>query len=160
MFKTMITPRIGETDALRHITNTALPVWFESGRNELFKIFNPENELTYKKWNLIIVHMDFNYIRQTYFGYNVEIRTYITKIGKSSFTVTQEAWQNGFLRSNGKAVIVYYDFIRQESKVIPEDIRIKLKEHFISTDELEEHNKNEMKKNGNVKEFDYIESDL
>ena len=84
MFKTSITPRIGETDALRHITNTALPVWFENGRNELFTIFNPEHELTYKKWNLILVHMDFNYIRQTYYGYDVEIRTYVTKIGKTS----------------------------------------------------------------------------
>ncbi|WP_323736692.1 thioesterase family protein [Methanosphaera sp. ISO3-F5] len=160
MFKTNITPRIGETDALRHITNTALPVWFEYGRNELFKIFNPTNELTYKKWNLILVHMDFNYIRQTYFGYDVEIRTYITKIGKTSFTVMQEAWQNGILRSNGTAVMVYYDFVRQESNVIPEDIRSKLKEHFISLDELEEKNRNEMRNNRKVREFDYVESDL
>lgn len=160
MFTTIITPRIGETDALRHITNTALPVWFESARNELFKIFNPENDLTYKKWNLLLVHMDFNYIRQIYFGYDVEIRTYIVKVGKTSFTVMHEAWQNGFLRSNGKAVIVYYDFVRQESKIIPEDIRSKLKEHFISMDDLEEKNKNEMKKNKKNKEFNYIESEL
>lgn len=160
MFKTIITPRIGETDALRHITNTALPLWFESGRNELFKIFNPENELTYRKWNLILVHMDFNYLRQTYFGYDVEIRTYITKIGKTSFTVLHEAWQNGFLRSNGKAVIVYYDFVRQESKIIPEEIRSELKKHLISLDELENNNKEEMKRNRKVNEFDYVESDL
>ena len=42
MFKTMITPRMGDTDAMRHITNTALPVWFEIARTELFKIFNPK----------------------------------------------------------------------------------------------------------------------
>jgi len=159
MFKTIITPRIGETDALRHITNTALPVWFENGRNELFTIFNPEHELTYKKWNLILVHMDFNYIRQTYYGYDVEIRTYVTKIGKTSFTVMQEAWQNGILRSNGKSVMVYYDYIKQESKVIEEEIRNKLKEHYISLEELEEKNKQEMKNNKKTKEFEFIESD-
>ncbi|RAP44515.1 MAG: thioesterase [Methanosphaera sp. rholeuAM6] len=159
MFKRIITPRMGDTDAMRHITNTALPVWFEIARNELIEIFNPDYELTYKKWNLMLVHMDFNFIRQCYFGYDVEIRTYVTKIGKSSFTVLHEAWQNGKLRSNGKATMVYYDFIRQESNVIPEDIRIKLKEHFIGPEELDEKNRVEMKNNKKVNELDYVESD-
>lgn len=160
MFKTIVTPRMGDTDAMRHITNTALPVWFEMARTELLKIFNPEYELTYRKWNLILVHMDFNFIRQTYFGYDVELRTYVTKIGKSSFTVLHEAWQNGILRSNGKATMVYYDFVRQESNVIPEDIRNELKKHYIDVDELNEKNKNEMKKNKKIREIDYVESDL
>lgn len=159
MFKTMITPRMGDTDAMRHITNTALPVWFEIARTELFKIFNPNYELTYKKWNLILVHMDFNFIRQTYFGYNVEIRTYVTHIGKTSFTVLHEAWQNGQLRSNGKATMIYYDFIRQESNVIPEDIRSKLEDHYISCEELEEKNRVEMKNNKKSEEIDFIESE-
>lgn len=154
----MITPRMGDTDAMRHITNTALPVWFETARTELFKIFNPDYELTYKKWNLILVHMDFNFIKQTYFGYDVEIRTYITKIGRTSFTVLHEAWQNGQLRSNGKATMIYYDFIRQESNVIPNDIRSKLKEHYIGLEELEEKNNVEMKNNKKNKKMDYIES--
>lgn len=158
MFKTRITPRIGETDALRHITNTTLPLWFESGRNELFKIFNPNNELTYKKWNLLLVHMDFNFIKPTYFGYDVEIRTYVIKVGKTSFTLMHEAWQNGFLRSNGKAVIVYYDFIREESVVMPEKIRNALKEHYICIDDLEEKNKKEMKNNKKSNEFEFDES--
>ncbi len=160
MFKTIITPRIGDTDGMRHITNTALPLWFETARNDIFEIFNPTYELTYRKWNLILVHMDFNYLKQTYFGYDVEIRTYVTKVGKTSFTVLHESWQNGQLRSNGKATMVYFDFIRQESMVIPEDIRNTLKKHFINIDELEEKNNNEMKKNKKVKEIDYVESDL
>ncbi len=159
MFTTKITPRIGETDAMRHITNTALPVWFEIARNDLFRIFNPTNELTYKKWKLILVHMDFNYLKQTYFGYDVEIRTYVTKIGKTSFTVLHEAWQNGQLRSNGTATMIYFDFIKQESNVMPEDIRNTLKEHYISKEELDEKNKIEMKNNKKIKEIDYVESD-
>lgn len=156
MFKTIITPRFGDTDGMRHITNTALPVWFEQGRTELFKIFNPKYELTYKKWNLILVNMDFNFLRQTYFGYDVEIRTYVTKIGKTSFTVTHEAWQNGLLRSNGTCTMIYFDFIKEESNIIPENIRKQLKEHYIDSEELNRNNKIEMKK-GNGKEF--IESD-
>lgn len=161
MFKTMITPRIGDTDALRHINNNALPIWFETARNPVFKIFNPTLELTYKKWNLIMVHCDFNYLKQIYFGYDVEIRTYVTKIGKTSLTLTHEAWQNGKLRANGTCTMVYFDFIKQSSVVIAEDIREKLKEHYITKEDLENSNKKEMKENKNNKEsVDYIESDL
>ncbi|RAP51523.1 MAG: thioesterase [Methanosphaera sp. rholeuAM270] len=145
MFKTMITPRIGETDALRHVTTTALPAWFECGREEIFKIFNPSMELTYKKWNLILVHMDFNFMKEINYGFDVEIRTYVTKIGKTSFTLLQEAWQNGILKSNGRATLIYYDFIREKGKVIDEELRKKLKEHYIVVEELEEKNKKEMK---------------
>lgn len=161
MFKKIIEPRIGETDGLRHINNTVLPIWFENARNPIFEIFVPNYELTYKKWNLIMVHAEFNYIKQIYFGYDVEIRTYISKIGNTSFTVLQEVWQNGLLRGNGTCVLVYFDFIKQESKTISNDIREKLKEHFITKEELEEKNKKEMKENkNNLDELDYIESDL
>lgn len=160
MYKTKIQPRIGDTDGLRHINNTALPIWFETARNPIFEIFVPNYELTYKKWNLIMVHTEFNYIKQIYFGYDVEIRTYVSKIGNSSFTVLHEAWQNGQLRANGIATMVYFNFVKQESVTIPEEIRDKLKEHYIEEEELKENNKKEMKENkNNVEELDYIESD-
>jgi acyl-CoA thioester hydrolase len=108
-----------------------------------------------------MVHCDFNYLKQIYFGYDVEIRTYVTKIGKTSLTLTHEAWQNGKLRANGTCTMVYFDFIKQSSVVIAEDIREKLKEHYITKEDLENSNKKEMKENKNNKEsVDYIESDL
>lgn len=161
MYKKVITPRIGETDGLRHINNTALPNWFEIARNPIFRIFDPDLELTYRKWNLIMVHSDFNYLKQIYFGFDVEIRTYITKIGKTSLTVFHEAWQNGILRANGSCVMVYFDYVKQVSEVIPEEIRSELKKHYINLDKLESNNKKEMKENkSNVKEIDYINNDF
>lgn len=155
MFRKIITPRIGETDALRHINNTALPNWFEVARNPIFRIFNPELELTYKKWNLIMLRSDFNYLKEIYFGFDVEIRTYITKIGKTSITVYHEAWQNGILRANGSCIMLYYDYIRQSSIEIADDMRKELEKHFITKDELESNNKKEMKENENqIKEND------
>ncbi|OED30723.1 thioesterase family protein [Methanosphaera sp. WGK6] len=149
MYKTIITPRMGETDGLRHINNNNIPLWFETARNPIFKIFVPDLELTYKKWNLIMVHAEYNYLKQIYYGHDVEIRTYISKIGNSSFTVFQEAWQNGQLRDNGSTVIVYFDFIKQESKTIPNEIRKQLEQHFITREELEKNNKKEMNENKN-----------
>lgn len=161
MYKTMITPRIGETDGLRHINNTVLPLWFETARNPIFEIFVPNYELTYKKWNLIMVHAEYNYLDQIFFGYDVEIRTYITKIGNSSFTIYQEVWQNGTIRANGSTILVYFDFIKQESQTIPPEIREKLQELYMDLNDIEKQNKKEMKENKKqVEELNYIESDL
>ena len=145
MYKKIIEPRIGETDGMRHINNTALPVWFELARNPIFRIFDPDLELTYKKWKLIMVRSDFNYLRQIYYGYDVEIRTYVTKIGNTSLTVYHEAWQKGKLRANGSTVMIYYDFIKQESMSLTDDIRKELEKHYITKEELEKKNKKEEK---------------
>ncbi len=37
-----ILPRFSEVDVLGHVTNTALPVWFEEGRQEIFRHFSRE----------------------------------------------------------------------------------------------------------------------
>lgn len=157
MFKTIITPNMSDTDALRHINSNVIPLWFETGRTEVYNIFNPTHELTYKKWNLMLVRMDFNFIKPIYYGYDVEIRTYIIKLGKSSITLLQEVWQNGQLRVNGKSVMIFFDYIRQENKAIPEDIRNSLLKEIISIDELEEKNKKEIKNNKKNKDYEFIE---
>ena len=57
--------------------------------------------------------------------------------------------------------MVYFDFIKQESITIPENIREELKKHLVSLDDLEKENKKEMKENEKkVDELDYINSDL
>lgn len=155
MFKMNITPSISDTDALRHVNINIIPAWFETARTDLYTIFNPTHELTYKKWNLRLVHMDFNFIKHVYFGYDVEIRTHIIKVGKSSITLLQEVWQNGTLRVTGKSVIVFYDYIKEENNSIPENIRNQLTKHLISIEEIEEKNRLEIKNNekSNEKEF-------
>jgi len=47
-----------------------------------------------------------------------KVKTYIEKIGNTSFTISHEAWQNDIKKATGKVVIVY---LNSETK---------LKEHF------------------------------
>jgi acyl-CoA thioester hydrolase len=65
-----------------------------------------------------------------YFRSDVEIRTFIAKIGNSSFTVGHEAWQEGELKVRGQAVLVYYDFKLQKAMPLPDSIREILTEHM------------------------------
>lgn len=131
MFIETVTPRFGDSDGLRHINNIALVEWFEVGRNPIFRMFTPDLDLSYEKWKLILVRTEFDYIGQMFYGRDVEIRNYITHIGNSSFTIGHEAWQDGELKAKGKAILVHFDFINQESIPIPDSIRIQLKEHLI-----------------------------
>lgn len=140
MFTEKVTPRFGDADGLRHINNTALVEWFEVGRNPIFRMFTPDLDLSYEKWKLILVRTEFDYIGQMYYGIDVEIRSYITHIGNSSFTIGHEAWQNGELKAKGKAVLVHFDFLNQKSVPIPEPIKSQLHEHLILGDDIVDKN--------------------
>ena len=130
MFKSIIDVSSRDTDSLGHVNNTSLPLWFETCRNPVYKIFNPSMELDPSIWNLIMVHTEFDYLDQIYYGFKVEIRTYIEKIGNTSFTVYQEAWQKDKLRATGRAILVDYDFNKQVKVEIPEEVKKELEKHL------------------------------
>lgn len=131
MFSINVSPRFGDIDGLGHVNNTVLPVWFETGRNSIFRLFSPDLDLSPDVWHLILVRIEFDFLSQMYFRSDVEIRTFVTKIGNSSFTVGHEAWQEGELKVKGQAVLVYYDFKLQKSIPLPDSIRETLKTHML-----------------------------
>ncbi|MDR1215102.1 MAG: acyl-CoA thioesterase [Treponema sp.] len=131
MFITTVSPRFGDIDGLGHINNTVLAAWFELGRNPLFRIFEPNLDLSYETWSLIMAHTDYDFVGQLFFQFDVEIRTSVSKIGTKSFTVYQEAWQKGKLCTKGNAVIVHYDFKAKQTTPIPEDKKRILEQYLI-----------------------------
>lgn len=127
MIKTKITPRISETDGVGHINNTTIPVWFEAARQEIFLIFNPD--LSFSEWRMVIVNMNVDYIYQIYYGTEVEIYTWVKKVGSKSLVLYQELYQNQKICSKVTAIYVNFNQIHQKSEIIPHDIRTKLEEH-------------------------------
>lgn len=131
MYTLIIEPRFAETDALGHINNTALPVWFETGRAPIFKHFVPSMKT--EDWNLILAKIEVEYIREIFYSNEVEIRTYVEGIGNSSFVVYQEAWQTQKLAAKGRATMVHLDLALKKSKPIPDEIRKTLSEHLLES---------------------------
>jgi acyl-CoA thioester hydrolase len=131
MFKTTVSPRFGDIDGLGHINNVVLAGWFELARNPLFRIFEPNLNLSHQTWPLIMAHTDYDFVDQLFFQYDVELTTAIERIGTKSFTVRHEAWQEGRLCSKGSAVVVHFDFIKNQSTPIPEDKKALLAEHLV-----------------------------
>jgi len=130
MFKMIVEPRFGDVDGLGHINNTVIPQWFELARNPIFRIFHPDLNLDLKKWKLIMAKIEVDFRKPLIYQQKVEIRTYLERVGTSSFTLRHEAWQNGELASKGLAVGVYYDFINKRSMPIPQNIIDQLTEHM------------------------------
>ena len=135
MFNIMVTPLFGDTDALQHINNNVLGTWFELARNDIFKIFTPDLSVSHDDWKLIMVKTTYEYLDQMFYGTDVEIRTYVLRIGNSSFTTYHEAWQDDRLCAKGTAVMVHFDFNEQKSIRIPDDIRKELNKHLYVEDE-------------------------
>lgn len=134
MWTKTITPRFGEIDGQLHVNNCVPPTWFETAREPFFRLFHPDLDLE-QEWNIVMARYSVDFCNQMRFGVDVEIRTFIKKIGRSSVTVYQEAWQNGVLGVKGEAILVNYDKAALKSIPIPERIREELAKHMLEDSE-------------------------
>ena len=123
-FNLEIQPRFNETDGLGHINNTVIPVWFEAAREPVFEIFNPSLDLT--KWNLIVAGFTIAYTSPTNYGKPVLVKTWISRVGNSSFEVAQESWQQGKKTAEAKTTLVHYDYTIDKSQAISDDVKAQL----------------------------------
>ena len=127
MFRETITPRFGDIDGLRHVNNTVIPGWFEQARNPIYRIFNPG--FLFESWNLILARYEIDFVRPLLINGDVAVKTWVSRIGTSSFEVSQQAEQAGAPCTRGKTVLVHYDFGAGRPVPIPDAIRERLREH-------------------------------
>ena len=133
MIETPIIPRVSETDGAGHINNTVIPIWFEGGRTEIFRVLTPD--LDFKNWRVALVNMNIDYLAQTYFQDPAVVRTWVDKVGTKSFTLYEELWQGARLCAKGTATYVYFNYDDQEAKPVPENVRAALLVHSRNGDE-------------------------
>ncbi len=127
-FTQEITPRFCETDALGHINNTVFFQWFELGREPIFKIFTPD--LDPKKWQLILARTEIDFLKQTFYGHEVKIDTFFSKIGNSSMTVEHRAYQKNECVASGKAILIFFDYKEQKSRALTSNIKNQLSKYL------------------------------
>ena len=128
MYKIEINPRFKDTDALGHINNASFITWIEEARKPVFREFNPD--LSIEKWNLIIARVEMNFLAQCYYGKKVVVNSFIEKIGTSSFNLCHDLFQEEIKVAQGKSILVYFDYNKNKSIPITEDIRQSLKKYF------------------------------
>ena len=124
IFTMELTPRFNETDAVGHISNTAIPNWFEAARTPIFKIFNPSLEI--KLWNLIVASYQVTFKSPTIYQAQVTITTDISRLGNASFDLCQQCWQQDKMTAEAITSMVHYNYASEQSEPIPPSIRQKL----------------------------------
>ena len=137
MFELTVTPRFYETDAFGHVNNTVVTGWFETARSPLFELFNTEGNKP-AELPLILARIEVDFVGQIYYGSDVLLRTGIERLGNSSFVVLHQAWQNGKLVAQGKAVQVHFEHDKQASSPIPATFRQVLEQHLGALPEEEQ----------------------
>ena len=107
----------------------------------IIKFSNPEFLLNFiffigKILNLSLFKnlIEVEFVKEIFYGSDVEIKTGIEKLGNSSLVVYQEAWQNDALAAKGRAVMVHFDHQEKKSMPIPEEVREQLAEHLVEAD--------------------------
>ena len=124
-FAVTITPRTYETDAWGHINNNSICAWFEVARTTYIKDQLAKGEVDApNSWVLATMTVDF--LGETFYGSDVEIRLTEIKVGTKSLSFKCEMYQDGKHTVNGSAVLVYIDKQSKSSQPIPDELRARI----------------------------------
>ncbi|WP_026376618.1 acyl-CoA thioesterase [Aestuariibacter salexigens] len=133
MLKETFKVRFYETDALAHVNNTVVAGWFETAREPIFRVFTPDLDL--QNWPLIIASYKIDFLQQIMYGQEIEIHSYISRMGNSSFDVYQEVWQQGERKASGTTVMVHFDYKNSRATPITDTQRAELQKHLLNKDD-------------------------
>lgn len=125
LMHTMVTPiRWGDMDAMGHVNNTIYLRYMETARIQLMGdsgfMTNPTGE------GFVIANIFCNFIRQLEYPGEVQIKSYVGAIGRSSFDMYHELLRTDdstTVYANGGATMVWVDFPNQKSLPMPDRLR-------------------------------------
>ena len=127
MITTTLVPRVSETDGAGHVNNTVVPVWLEAGRKAIFEIFTPD--LDFARWRLALVNTNIDYLAQLYWQQEVEVRTWVERIGTTSFRLYEEIWQGDRCCVRARVTYVRFDYDAQCTVALDDREREGLRGH-------------------------------
>jgi acyl-CoA thioester hydrolase len=125
-------PRTTEVNSGNHIGNLNILAWFEDARYFITNLFQ-SNETSTQKTNSVIVNIDANFIAEVHYGKDVQISSGIVRLGKKSFSIYQEAKQQGVLVASVKVTLVNVDVIQRQSILISKELEEQLSVWQIET---------------------------
>ncbi|SDJ50053.1 acyl-CoA thioesterase [Salimicrobium halophilum] len=134
MHEHSIKVRFSETDQLGHVNNNNYFVYMEESRIHFFEDLSLVGD---GEWKFVVASVQCDFIRQLYFGQSITIKSFVTKIGNSSFHLQQNMYEkeSGDLVAEGKSVVVQFDFTAQKSEQMPEWMKHRLASYELTTTE-------------------------
>ncbi|WP_211451519.1 acyl-CoA thioesterase [Collimonas antrihumi] len=120
---TRIAMRWGDMDALGHVNNTVYFRYMEQARIEWLQQLGSDFDARHGP---VLVNAQCSFLRQLKYPCDVEVKSYIGAIGRSSFEASYEIRRADLpevVFAEGTAKIVWVDFDLEKSMPLPDDLR-------------------------------------
>lgn len=126
--------RFCETDAAGHVSNVSYYMYFEEARTKFFDLLSIGTQKEKGDLSFIIASTKCDYVNQAFAKQTLIVSTKVAKIGIKSFTMEHEikCAKTGSLIAVGNAVIVCFDFVEQQTREIPPELRRDLEQYLVS----------------------------
>jgi acyl-CoA thioester hydrolase len=124
--------RWGDMDAMGHVNNTVYFRYMEQARIDWFAELGAPADPALE-FGPVIINAHCAFLRQLRYPGDVEITTYVGAIGRTSFETIQEIRRTDMpevIAASGGAKVVWIDYKREKSVVLPEALRERLGDHL------------------------------
>lgn len=131
VFDVEVAKRFKDLDPYDHVSNAVVVDYIMEARVRFYR----EMKMTERSIiGQVVARQEINYRRPILFGLDpLIVRTWISHIGRSSFTMEFEVWDEGQLAADAKSVMVCFDIQSRQSREIPQEFRRVLESHLHTT---------------------------
>jgi acyl-CoA thioester hydrolase len=127
-----VSVRFRDCDPLGHVNHAVYLTYLEQARFTLWRTqlapADPGRERGGAGVGIILARAEVDYRSQARYGDELEVRLSLDAIGRTSFTYVYELVDvpSGRLVANARTVLVHFDYDREKSLPIGDDLRAKL----------------------------------
>ena len=125
VLETEIQKRFSDVDPFQHVNNVSQQMYFDVGKMEYYEQVLGD-EVLLGDLRVVTVSTSTSYMGQVRMHDDVRVTTTCEKVGNKSMTLFQRLVVDGEVRSESRSVLVVFDFVRQESRPVPDAWRARL----------------------------------
>ncbi len=103
--------RFSDIDVLGHLNNNVYFTFMDLAKIDYFTTIDPSINHSLRNIDMVVVHIDCDFIAPSYFGEQLEVWTAVTRIGRGSLTLEQHIINasTGQTKSVGRTVMAGFD---------------------------------------------------
>jgi acyl-CoA thioester hydrolase len=123
-----ISVRWGDLDSMGHVNNAKYFTYCESARMGYFEAVRMNEHREDPRHGPALAAANLNFRRQVHWPSELDVRTRVSQIGRSSFTMDYEIVRRGTdeIVADGSGVIVWVDYSVGRSIPLPKELRAEI----------------------------------
>ena len=121
VFEIEVAKRFKDLDPYDHVSNAVVIDYIMEARVRTYRQLGQSDRAVIGQ---VVVRQEINYRRPIHYSLSpLTVRSWISHVGRSSFTMDFEIWDEGHLAADAKTVMVCFDIGSRQSREIPGEFR-------------------------------------